>query len=123
MCTGIAQPVAQRAIKAMNTKEYLELMRFPEEWQEWEMVPDEDYIADQIFHLKPGMEHTPEHARHEAFHYWLSREPSTEQLEKLAQLSLIDPDAEMGESIRAEIVKLDSCNDRLQKLIAEMAEG
>lgn len=82
------------------------------------MVPDEEYIADHIFHLKPGMQHTPEHARHEAFHYWLSREPSAQQLELLTRLSLLDPDAEMGESIRAEILKFSNCSDELRKLIA-----
>lgn len=106
----------------MNTDDYLELMRFPEEWKEWALVPDEEYISDHIFHLKPGMEHTPEHARHEAFHYWLAREPSTERLEKLARLSALDPDAEMGESIRAEILKLPNCDDALRELIAEMSE-
>lgn len=81
------------------------------------MVPDEEYISDHIFHLKPGMEHTPEHARHEAFHYWLAREPSSQQLEKLAKLSLLDPDAEMGESIRAEILKFGNCNEELREFI------
>lgn len=101
----------------MKTEDYLELMRFPKEWQELGMVPDEEYISDHIFHLKPGMEHTPEHARHEAFHYWLAREPSTEQLERLAKLSFLDPDVEMGESIRAEILKLGNCSDDLRELI------
>jgi hypothetical protein len=103
----------------MKTDDYLELMRFPTEWQEWDMVPDDDYIADRIFHLKPGNEHTPEHARHEAFHYWLAREPSSDQLQLLAKLSLLDPDAEMGESIRAEILKLGNCTDDLRAMIAE----
>lgn len=101
----------------MKTEDYLELMRFPKEWQEWQMVPDEEYIADHIFHLKPGMEHTPEHARHEAFHYWLAREASVEQLELLAKLTFVDPDAEMGESIRAEILKMGKCTDELRELI------
>ena len=107
----------------MKTKDYLEMMRFPSEWQEWGMTPDEEYVSDHIFHLKPGMEHTPEHARHEAFHYWLARDPSTEQLEKLVQLSLLDPDAEMGESIRAEVLKLGNCDDQLRAVIAEIADA
>lgn len=106
----------------MNTNEYLEMMRFPKEWRELQMVPDDDYIKDQVFKLKPGMEHTPEHARHDAFHYWLAREPSTAQLEALTQLSIVDPDAEMGESIRAEILKLGNCDDRLRELIAHHSE-
>jgi hypothetical protein len=114
---------SHQAGNIMKTKDYLELMRFPNEWQEWGMAPDEEYIADRVFHLKPGMEHTPEHARHEAFHYWLAREASTEQLEKLAQLSLLDPDARMGASIRAEIVKLGHCDDHLRQLIASMADA
>ncbi len=106
----------------MKNQDYLELMQFPDEWQEWGMVPDEEFIADHIFHLKPGMEQSPEHARHEAFHYWLSRDASTRQLEMLAQLALLDPDAEMGASIRAEILKLGQCDDQLRQLIAEMAD-
>jgi hypothetical protein len=107
----------------MKTADYLELMRFPKEWQEWQMVPDEEYIADKIFHLKPGMEHTPEHGRHEAFHYWLSRDPSTEQLGVLTTLSFLDPDAEMGESIRAEILKLGNCDAALRERIAEESDA
>ena len=97
-------------------------MRFPDEWVQLGMVPDDEYVADCIFHLKPGMEHTPEHARHEAFHYWLARDPDVEQLEKLVQLSLVDPDAEMGESIRAEILKLGNCNEQLRALIASHSD-
>jgi len=106
----------------MKTEDYLELMRFPKEWQELEMVPDEEFVSEHIFHLKPGMEHTPEHARHEAFHYWLAREPSTDQLVRLTKLSLLDPDAEMGESIRAVILKLGNCDDDLRELIAAEAD-
>jgi len=106
----------------MKTEDYLELMRFPREWQELGMVPDEEYISDHIFHLKPGMEHTPEHARHEAFHYWLAREPSAERLELLAKLSFLDPDTEMGESIRAEILKLGNCSDDLRERISDESD-
>lgn len=101
----------------MKTEDYLELMRFPKEWRGLGMVPDEEYISNHIFHLKPGMEHTPEHARHEAFHYWLAREASTDQLERLTKLSFLDPDTEMGESIRAEILKLANCDQNLRELI------
>ncbi|MFQ5633848.1 MAG: hypothetical protein ACE5G3_00765 [Gammaproteobacteria bacterium] len=97
-------------------------MRFPKEWRDWRMVPDQEYVSGQIFNLKPGMEHAPEHARHAAFHYWLARDPSTTQLRKLAQLSFLDPDTEMGESIRAEILKMGNCDNELRELIADMSD-
>ena len=103
----------------MNTKEYLELMRFPDAWQQLDLVPDEEHIRALILSLKPGQEHAPEHYRHEAFHYWLSKIPSTEVLGKLTELTLLDPDSEMSESIRAEILKQPHCDDELRAKIKE----
>lgn len=101
----------------MNTNGYLQLMRFPPEWQQWHMVPDESYINEHIHALKPGMEHAPEHCRHEAFHFWLARNPSTERLTCLTRLSFLDPDTTMGESVRAEILQFKNCDRHLRALI------
>jgi len=103
----------------MTNDEYLELMQFPAEWKEWNLVPDDEFIRTHILSLRPGEEHAPEHYRHEAFHYWLSRMPAADILEKLANLTFVDPDAEMAESIRAEILKQPNCNDDLRELILE----
>jgi len=103
----------------MNTDEYLELMQFPAEWKEWNLVPDDDFIKNHILSLKPHEEHTPEHYRHEAFHYWLAQLPAVEVLEKLTNLALADPDQKLGESIRAEILKQPNCSDALRELITE----
>jgi len=103
----------------LNTDEYLELMQFPAEWKEGNLVPEEGFIRAHILSLKPGEEHAPEHYRHEAFHYWLSRQPATEVLEKLVNMTFADPCEEMAESIRAEILKQPHCSDELRKLIAQ----
>jgi len=105
--------------KTMNTDEYLELMRFPMEWKECNLVPDEDFIKEFILALKPHQEHVPEHYRHEAFHYWLVQRPATDVLEKLTNLTYADPDQELGKSIRAEILKQPNCSDELRQLISK----
>ena len=102
----------------MNAQDFLDMMRFPAEWQAWGMTPDEDYIQDMIMHLKPGMEHEYDHFRHHAFHHWLTREPTRDQLEKLVRLTFVDPDQEMARSIRAEILAQPNCDAGLRAMIS-----
>ncbi len=83
----------------MTHQEWLQLMAFPLEWSEWGLLPQE--LADmQLSRYEPGHEQSPEHDRHGAFQWWLSRDPSDEVLVKLARLTWLDPDEPMGGYVR-----------------------
>jgi len=79
-------------------------MLFPKEWVEWDMLPDE-LMEIQIKGYEPGHEDASEHDRNGAFHWWLKRNPTKEQLTKLLKLTYLDPDPLMGKDIRSYIRK------------------
>jgi len=83
----------------MTKRDFLKLMRFPAEWDSWGMYPD-DLLALQIAAYNPGHEAAPEHYRNGAFHWWLRKDPDTEVLGKLVDLSYLDPDPLMGKDVR-----------------------
>ena len=89
----------------MTYDKFLKLMKFPKEWMEWEMIPDE-LASIQIEGYEPGHEDASEHDRNGAFHWWLKRYPSNEQLEKLTKLARLDPDQAMASDVREHIDKL-----------------
>jgi len=91
-------------LKSMTRSEWLALMKFPTEWSEWELLPEE-LLAAQIQGYEPGHENATEHDRHGAFQWWLKREPPEAVLVQLAQLSWLDPDPSMGGYVRECIAK------------------
>jgi len=88
----------------MNKEEFLILMNFPTEWQEFNMYPDE-LSKIQISGYKPGNENASEHDRCGAFHWWLKQEPTEAQLITLMKLAYLDPEPLMGEDIKNYIRK------------------
>ena len=86
----------------MTFDEYLKLMKFPSEWQAWEMLP-RAFVAEQMSLYQPGHENTSEHDRHGVFQWWLHQTPSASELVQLARLSWLDPDQKMAAHVRAHI--------------------
>lgn len=91
--------------KVMTKDEFLALMNFPVEWKELGMYPDELWQG-QLSRYLPGDELGSEHDRNEAFHWWLKRELSQEQLQKLVNLANLDPDAGLGADVRGYLDRL-----------------
>jgi hypothetical protein len=83
----------------MNKTEFLVLMKFPLEWEQWDLYPDELFEA-QLGLYRPGDEAGSEHDRNGAFHWWLKRHPNLDTLNKLALLADKDPDQVMAEDAR-----------------------
>ena len=89
----------------MTKDEFLILMRFPIQWKEWDMYPDE-LFEGQVSRYVLGNETGSEHDRNEAFHWWLKRELSRDQFEKLEKLTYLDPDAGLGSDVRSYLGRL-----------------
>ena len=88
----------------MDQLSYIELMQFPKEWLDWQLIP-EQFLASQASRYEPGHENASEHDRHGVFQFWLRTEPSAEVLVKLARLSWLDPDQVMAGYVRECISK------------------
>ena len=93
-------------------------MQFPKEWFELDMFL-EDFADFYIARYELGQEESSEHTRSGAFHWWLKRNPSKEQLIKLARLTFVDPDPLMAADVRSYIAKADNCD---KEVIAFMQE-
>ena len=101
------------------TKERLAgLLEFPKEWLEWEMYPDDMFLAHRRQFL-PGNESDSENERNEVFHFWLSKELSEDQLIQLVKLSQLDPDPLMAEDIRNHIEKHKNCTPKVKQLLTK----
>lgn len=83
----------------MTKEEFLQLMRFPAEWLSMGMYPDE-LFQRQLSGYEPCHEEGSEHDRNGAFHWWLKRNPTTDELEKLLRLAALDPDPLLGNDVR-----------------------
>ncbi len=83
----------------MTKLEFLRLMRFPAEWLDLEMYPDE-LFEWQVKGYKPGHESGAEHDRNGAFHWWLKKTPSKVELQKLVHLAAVDPDTFLSNDVR-----------------------
>lgn len=83
----------------MTKKEFIQLMQYPREWLEWDMLPDE-LINAQMAEFAPGSEQATERYRNAAFHYWLQSRPSKVILLKLIRLSYLDPEPLMSYVLR-----------------------
>lgn len=89
----------------MTKDEYLALMEFPSQWKEWGMYPDE-LSQTQISRYVPGNETGAEHDRNEAFHWWIKKEMSEDQFEKLERLAHLDPDKGLGADVREHLSRM-----------------
>jgi hypothetical protein len=96
----------------MNYENWLQLMKFPEEWTTWELLPNE-LKEIQLSGYEPGHEEASEHDRHGAFQWWLKHDPSPEILIKLARLTWLDPDSKMGGSVRKAINQCYASNEQV----------
>ncbi|CCF97315.1 hypothethical protein [Ralstonia solanacearum K60] len=104
---------------AMTKLEFMQLMRFPVEWITLEMYPDE-LFQWQLAGYQPRHEEGAEHDRNGAFHWWLRRQPTKIELEKLLRLAALDPDPFLGEDLRQYIRKASAFDERLAVLDREL---
>ena len=104
----------------MNIEDYLKLMHFPKEWEEWNMLPDSNYINEVIALYEPGNENASEHDRNGFFHWWLRKEPTEEQLVLLIELAALDPEKSLEKDLRKYIEKSKNSTElvmaKLQKI-------
>ena len=86
----------------MNKIEFLNLMKYPNEWIEWDRYPEE--LANlQISQYELGNEMASEHDRFSAFIWWLSNYRSKSDLETLLRLADLDVDKGMADDARTRI--------------------
>ena len=88
-------------------------MNFPKEWELFEMYPNE-LSEIQINNYISGHEEASEHDRNGAFHWWLKKEPTEEELSKLMKLAYLDPDSHMGKDVRGYIRKAKNYNKKVE---------
>jgi hypothetical protein len=86
----------------MTKTEFLSLMKFPSEWDQWGLYPDE-LFQGQLNLYKPGDERGSEHDRNGAFHWWLKEKPELGVLLKLLALTHLDSDQTMAADARKHI--------------------
>lgn len=103
----------------MNRDDLLKLLSFPKEWKAWDMYPEE-LATLQAADFSPGSEAGAEHYRCGAFHWWMSRNPSSLQLTALIKLSFLDPDALMGSDIRKYLLQCEAFGQEHVILIREL---
>ncbi|MBP1152171.1 MULTISPECIES: hypothetical protein [Methylocaldum] len=99
----------------MTKKQFLSLMRFPDEWEYWGMYPDVLFNW-QIAGYVPGHEEGAEHDRNGAFHWWLRQHPTKAQLAKLLKLTYLDPDSALGQDVRKYIYRASGFDEELAEL-------
>lgn len=104
----------------MTKIEFLKLMSFPAEWDSLGMYPDE-LFQWQLSGYRLGHEDAAEHDRNGAFHWWLRRYPTRDQLERLLKLAILDPDPHIGADVRRYIRMAPAFDAQLSKLEAELA--
>lgn len=106
----------------MTKFEFLKVMRFPKEWEVLGMYPD-DLFNWQVSGYEPGHEQAPEHDRNGAFHWWLRRNPSKIELEKLLRLAAADPDPFLAGDLRDRIRKATAFDADLAALDRKLFPG
>ena len=103
----------------MTRDKFIQLMQYPREWHEWDMLPDE-LIDAQMAEYQPGSERESERYRNAAFHYWLRRQPSKEILLKLIKLSYLDPDPLASYAFRKEhIANLENIDEEVAQALRQ----
>lgn len=83
------------------------------------MYPDE-LFEWQISGYRPGHENGSEHDRNGAFHWWLKRSPTQDELDKLLRLAALDPDPLLGNDVRKYIRQALNFNENLSALDGEL---
>lgn len=97
----------------MKKSDFLKLMAYPTEWEQWNMYPDE-LFERQLSRYEPGHEQGAEHDRNGAFHWWIKKRPTKDQLRKLIKLTYLDPDRPMAEDVRERLRKLDNYDAQME---------
>lgn len=100
----------------MNKEQFLKLMHFPVEWNSYGMYPD-SLFQEQLRGYQPGHEDGAEHDRNGAFHWWLRKNPTKEQLMKLTELTFLDPDPMMASDVRRYIKVAHAFDEEVERLI------
>lgn len=106
----------------MNKRDLLTTLGFPEEWIALDMYPDE-LFEWQRSGYRLGHEQGSEHDRNGAFHWWLRRRPTHDQLEKLLRLAAIEPDPHLGNDVRICIAKAEGFDDALRQTERSLLGG
>ena len=83
------------------------------------MYPD-GLFQSQVSRYQAGHEEGSEHDRNGAFHWWLHRKMSTEELEKLLRLTFFDPDPMLGNDVRMYIRALPDFDQGLAMLESKL---
>lgn len=93
-------------------EEFMQLLGYPREWLDYGMYPDELFEI-QVQHYSPEHKEGAEHDRNGAFHWWLKKQPSKEQLLRIVKLSALDPDQLMGADVRTYLRKAASADSEV----------
>lgn len=94
----------------MTKLEFLRLMKFPREWIDFDMYPDE-LFSIQASNYQPGHESGAEHDRNGAFHWWLRRKPTKDRILNLLRLAALDPDPFLGQDLRQYLRRAESFDE------------
>ncbi|HAG3145822.1 TPA: hypothetical protein G8O65_000104 [Salmonella enterica] len=105
----------------MNKIEFITLMSFPMEWLDLDMYPDLLFLK-QLNGYEVGHEDSSDHDRNGAFHWWLKKKPSKDELMKLVRLALIDPDQFLSEDIIRYIKKSSHFDRDVDALIEKLRD-
>lgn len=94
--------------------DFLKLMRFPAEWHDWGMYPQELFEI-QKNDYKNGNELASEHTRFGAFIWWIHNNPSAKELTTLFLLTYVDPDQFMANDARQRLRSADNYEPNCEK--------
>jgi hypothetical protein len=100
----------------------MNLMKFPDQWEQFGMYPDELFNW-QMSGYEQGHEEGSEHDRNGAFHWWLKRNPSKSDLKNLLQLTYLDPDPALGSDVRSYIRNAEAFDMDLASLDRRLGDG
>ena len=99
----------------MSKKEFIKKCGFPNDWQEWDMLPED--MLEKLYKLYKSntRENTAEggyrNFRLDAFFYWLERDLTPIQIKKLFQLSFHE---KSGKYMRSSINRHKDCSESLR---------
>jgi hypothetical protein len=96
----------------MNKADFMRIMSIPAEWDALGMWPEE-LVQEQLKSYSSGDERASEHDRNGMFHWWLRREPTSDQLLRLVKLTHLDPEPLMAEDVRNYIRRSKNCNSEV----------
>ena len=104
----------------MTRSEYLRLMHFAPEWEEWGLISNE-WLEGAMSTYEQGMENASEHDRNGQFHWRIKRDPSMEELVLLSKLSWLEPDHQMAEGWRDYIRQANNYSPEVESALAKPA--